>query len=333
MTKMKIYVTRDQPGTALQRLGKRYDVKVNSEDRPVSKDELINEAKGVDGIIACVGDRIDGEVMDASGGSLKAICNAIVGYDNVDIKAATERGIYVTNTPGVLTETVADLTFGLILAVSRKIAEGNRYIRTGKWRGWGPKQFLGFDVHGKVLGIIGLGRIGLAIARRARGFNMKIMYFDVRRNTEMEKEWGLLFTTMANVLRKSDFVSVHVPLIPQTRHLIGTNELEMMKDTAFLINTSRGPVLDEKALIQALKDGKICGAGLDVWDPEPPSADNPLLGMDNVVALPHIASASIETRTKMIDMAVENLNSILDGRIPPNLVNKDVINVRPPSYK
>jgi glyoxylate reductase len=146
MTKMKIYVTRDQPGTALQRLGKRYDVKVNSEDRPVSKDELINEAKGVDGIIACVGDRIDGEVMDASGGSLKAICNAIVGYDNVDIKAATERGIYVTNTPGVLTETVADLTFGLILAVSRKIAEGNRYIRTGKWRGWGPKQFLGFDV-------------------------------------------------------------------------------------------------------------------------------------------------------------------------------------------
>jgi glyoxylate reductase len=249
MAKMKIYVTRDQTGNALNNLGKRYDVKVNMEDRPVSKNELVNEAKGVAGIIACVGDRIDGEVMDASGGSLKAICNAIVGYDNIDIEAATKRGIYVTNTPGVLTETVADLTFGLLMAVSRKIAEGDRYIRTGKWRGWGPKQFLGFDVHGKTLGIIGLGRIGLAIARRAQGFNLKIMYFDVKRNIEMEKELGLLFTTMEEVLQKSDFVSVHVPLIPQTRHLIGKNELEMMKDTSFLINTSRGPVIDETRII------------------------------------------------------------------------------------
>ncbi len=331
MTKMKIYVTRDQPGTALNNLGKLYDIKVNLEDRPVSKDELITQAKGVAGIIACVGDRIDGEVMDASGGSLKAICNAIVGYDNVDIKAATERGIYVTNTPGVLTETVADLTFGLIMAVSRRIAESDRYIRSGNWRGWGPKQFLGFDVHGKTLGIIGLGRIGVAIARRARGFNMKLLYFDVRRNTDMEKELGLQFTDVENVLKNSDFVSVHVPLIPQTRHLIDKKELEMMKETAFLINTSRGPVINEKALIQALKDGKIRGAGLDVWDPEPPSADNPLLKMDNVVTLPHIASASVETRTKMIDMAIENLNAILDGKIPPHLINKDVIKVRPPS--
>ncbi len=331
MTKLKIYVTRDQPGTALNNLGKLYDIKVNLEDRPVSKDELITQAKGVAGIIAYVGDRIDGEVMDASGGSLKAICNAIVGYDNVDIKAATERGIYVTNTPGVLTETVADLTFGLIMAVSRRLAESDRYIRSGNWRGWGPKQFLGFDVHGKTLGIIGLGRIGVAIARRARGFNMKLLYFDVRRNTDMEKELGLQFTDVENVLKNSDFVSVHVPLIPQTRHLIDKKELEMMKETAFLINTSRGPVINEKALIQALKDGKIRGAGLDVWDPEPPSANNPLLKMDNVVTLPHIASASVETRTKMIDMAIENLNAILDGKIPPHLINKDVIKVRPPS--
>ncbi|MEE8322212.1 MAG: NAD(P)-dependent oxidoreductase [Candidatus Bathyarchaeia archaeon] len=204
-------------------------------------------------------------------------------------------------------------------------------MRSGKWRGWGPKQFLGFDVHGKTLGIIGLGRIGVAIARRARGFNMKLLYFDVRRNTDMEKELGLQFTDVENVLKNSDFVSVHVPLIPQTRHLIDKKELEMMKETAFLINTSRGPVINEKALIQALKDGKIRGAGLDVWDPEPPSADNPLLKMDNVVTLPHIASASVETRTKMIDMAIENLNAILDGKIPPHLINKDVIKVRPPS--
>jgi len=329
MAKPKIFVTRDQPGPSLTKLGNLYDVTINPEDRPVSKEELIAAVKEVDGIIACVGDRIDGEVMDASGGFLKAVCNAIVGFDNVDLKAATERGIYVTNTPGVLTETVADLAFGLLLTLSRRIAEADRFIRTGRWRGWGPKQFLGFDVHGKTLGILGLGRIGLAVAKRAKGFDMTVLYFDVFRNTEMEKKLGLHFVPLNEVLSRSDFVSVHVPLIPQTKHMISTNELDLMKESAFLINSSRGPVVDEKALITALKAGKICGAGLDVWDPEPPSVDNPLLTMDNVVTLPHIASASVETRTRMIEMAIDNLKAILNGRIPPNLVNKEVISVRP----
>jgi glyoxylate reductase len=329
MAKPKIFVTRDQPGKALTKLGDLYDVTVNPEDRPVSKEELIAAVKEVDGIIACVGDRIDGEVMDASGGFLKAVCNAIVGFDNVDLKAATERGIYVTNTPGVLTETVADLAFGILLTLSRRIAEADRFIRTGMWRGWGPKQFLGFDVHGKTLGILGLGRIGLAVAKRAKGFDMTVLYFDVFRNPEMEKKLGLHFAPLNEVLSRSDFVSVHVPLIPQTKHMISTNELDLMKESAFLINSSRGPVVDEKALITALKAGKIRGAGLDVWDPEPPSVDNPLLTMDNVVTLPHIASASVETRTRMIEMAIDNLKAILNGRIPPNLVNEDVVSVRP----
>jgi glyoxylate reductase len=329
MKKTKIYVTRDQPGTALNELQNLYDVTINFEDHPVSKQVLIEQAAGLSGIIACVGDQIDGEVMDASGGSLQAVCNAIVGFDNVDLTAATKRGIYVTNTPGVLTETVADLTFGLILSVARNITSANRFIRTGNWHGWGPTQFLGIDVYGKTLGIVGLGRIGYAVARRAQGFNMKLLFYDVYRNPEREKQYGLTYASLDMLLQQSDYVTIHVPLVPQTRHFIGKQELDLMKDTAFLINTSRGPVVNEKDLIEALQAEKIRGAGLDVWDPEPPQANNPLLAMDNVVALPHIASASIETRSLMIQMAIDNLKCILQGKIPPNLVNKDVMNVRP----
>jgi glyoxylate reductase len=329
MSKTKIYVTRDQPGTALTELQNLYDVTINFEDHPVSKHVLIEQVAGVSVIIACVGDHIDGEVMDASGGSLQAVCNAIVGFDNVDLAAATERGIYVTNTPGVLTETVADLTFGLILSVARNITSADRFIRTGTWHGWGPKQFLGIDVYGKTLGIVGLGRIGYAVAKRAQGFNMKLLFYDVYRNPEREKQYGLTYASLDTLLQQSDYVTIHVPLLPQTRHLIGKRELDLMKETGFLINTSRGPVVNEKDLIEALQTEKIRGAGLDVWDPEPPQANNPLLAMDNVVVLPHIASASIETRSLMIQMAINNLKCILQGKIPPNLVNKDVINVRP----
>jgi glyoxylate reductase len=331
MSKAKIYVTRDQPGTALTELQNLYDVTINLEDYPVPKRVLIEKMDGISGIIACVGDQIDREVMEASGGTLQAVCNAIVGFDNVDLTAATERGIYVTNTPGVLTETVADLTFGLILSAARNIASADRYIRTGKWHGWGPKQFLGLDVYGKTLGIVGLGRIGYAVARRAQGFNMKLLFYDVLRNPEQEKKHGLAFAPLDTLLQKSDYVSIHVPLLPQTRHFISERELNLMKDTAFLINTSRGPVVNEKDLIKALQTRKIRGAGIDVWDPEPPQVNNPLLSMDNVVALPHIASASIETRSLMIQMAIDNLKCILQGKIPPNLVNKEVVNVRPPT--
>lgn len=329
MSKPKIYVTRDQPGTALTELQNLYDVTINFEDHPVTKRVLMEQARGVSGIIACVGDQIDGEIMDASGGNLQAVCNAIVGFDNVDLAAATERGIYVTNTPGVLTETVADLTFGLILSVARNISSADRFIRTGTWQGWGPKQFLGIDVNGKTLGIVGLGRIGYAVAKRAQGFNMKLLFYDVYRNPDREKQYGLTYAPLDTLLQQSDYVTIHVPLLPQTRHFIGKRELDLMKNTAFLINTSRGPVVNENDLIEALQAEKIRGAGLDVWDPEPPQANNPLLAMDTVVALPHIASASIETRSLMIQMAIDNLKCVLQGKIPPNLVNKEVVNVRP----
>lgn len=328
MSKSKIFVTRDHPGSALTELQNLYEVTINLEDHPVSKRVLMEQVDGVSGVIACVGDRINDEVMDASGGTLQAICNAIVGFDNVDLAAATKRGIYVTNTPGVLTETVADLTFGLILSAARNITFADRYIRTGKWHGWGPKQFLGIDVYGKTLGIIGLGRIGYAVAKRAQGFNMKLLFYDVVRNPELESKYGLIFASLDTLLQQSDYVSIHVPLIPQTRHFISERELNLMKSTAILINTSRGPVINEKALINALQTEKIRGAGIDVWDPEPPQGNNPLLSMDNVVALPHIASASIETRSLMIQMAIDNLKCILQGKMPPNLVNQEVINVR-----
>ena len=273
-------------------------------------------------------DPIDIEVINA-GEDLKVISQVAVGYDNIDVEAATRRGIYVTNTPGVLTETTADLTWALLMAVARRIVEADKYLRRGDWKiPWGLMMMLGSDVYGKTIGVVGLGRIGLAIAQRAKGFDMRILYHSRTRKPDLEKELGIKYVDFKTLLKESDFVTLHVPLTPETHHMIGEKELKLMKNTAYVINTSRGPVVDEAALYKALKEGWIKGAALDVHEKEPTDPDNPLLKLDNVVITPHIGSASVETRTKMAVMAAENLVSVLDGKIPPNLVNKDVLKVR-----
>jgi glyoxylate reductase len=267
-----------------------------------------------------------------AGKSLRVISNIAVGYDNIDLNRATKRGIYVTNTPGVLTETTADLAWALLMAAARRIPEAESYLRSGSWKiQWNLMFMTGTDVHGKTLGIIGLGRIGQAVAQRARGFNMTMLYYDEKRNTELESKLGVKYADMDAIFRESDFVTLHVPLTEKTRNLVSGRQLNLMKKTAILINTSRGPVVDEKDLYKALKEGKIGGAGLDVFQREPIEMSNPLLKLNNVVLLPHIGSATVETRTKMAMVAVENAITALEGGIPMNLVNPDALEIRPPT--
>jgi len=283
-------------------------------------------------LVSLLTDPIDEEVFDAAP-KLRIVSQYAVGYDNIKVEEATKRGIYVTNTPGVLTETVADFTFALMLAVARRVVEADRYVREGKWKvGWHPLMMVGTDVYGATLGIVGLGRIGSAVARRAKGFNMRVIYYDVVRREDLEKELGIEYVSLDKLLEESDYVSLHTPLTPQTYHLIGEEQLKKMKKTAFLINTARGKVVDQKALYKALKEGWIAGAGLDVFEQEPISPDDPLLELDNVVLAPHAASASYETRSRMAEMVADNLIAFLKGEVPPNLVNKDVVNVRPPGF-
>ena len=328
----KIYVTRRLPEEAMKLLEEKFDVDVWTGEMPPPKGVLMEKVKDIDGLICLLTEKIDEEVINAAGPRLRGICQVAVGYDNIDVKAATEKGIYVTNTPGVLTETTADYAFTLLMATARRIAEADRYVRTGKWKiPWGLTMLLGQDIWGKTIGIVGMGRIGAAVARRAKGMNMKILYYDVVRNEKAEKELEAKYVDLETLLKESDFVTLHVPLLPSTRHLINEERLKLMKKTACLINTSRGPVVDEKALYKALKEGWIWAAGLDVWEKEPTDPDNPLLKLENVTASPHIASGSIATRTKMAIMAVENMTAILEGKIPPNLVNKEVLKVRPPT--
>ncbi|MDI3500332.1 MAG: glyoxylate reductase [Thermoanaerobacter sp.] len=325
--KPKVFVTRIIPEEGLNILREIADIKVWQEELPPPREVLLKEVKEVDGLLSLLTDKIDAELMDRAK-KLKIVSNYAVGYDNIDLEEATKRGIMATNTPGVLTETTADLAFALLMATARRIVEGDKFVRAGKWKTWGPMLLLGQDIYGATLGLIGLGRIGYAVAKRAKGFDMKVMYYDQVRNEKAEQELGLEFVTLEKLLKESDFVSIHVPLTPQTRHLINEKTLSLMKKNAILINTARGPVVDEKALYEALVNNRIAGAGLDVMDPEPPSMDNPLLKLDNVILLPHIASASVATRTKMAIMAAENLVAGLKGEIPPNLLNKEVLKNR-----
>jgi len=328
----KVFVTRSVPEEAMNLLRSRLDVEVWPEETPPPKDVLIEKVKAVDGLYCLLTDGIDGKVIDAAGGQLKGISQVAAGYDNIDVETATRRGIYVTNTPGVLTETTADFAFTLLMATARRVAEADRYVRNGQWRiPWGLTMLLGQDIWGKTIGIVGLGRIGLAVARRAKGFSMRILYYDIVRNEEAERDLGAEYVDLEKLLGESDFVTLHVSLSPSTHHLIDEARLRMMKRTACLINTSRGPVVDEKALYKALKEGWIWAAGLDVWEKEPAEPSNPLLSLPNVTAAPHIASASYETRTRMAVMAAENLIAILKGKEPPNLVNKEVLGIRPPT--
>jgi glyoxylate reductase len=324
IVKKKVLVTRRLPDEALRLLYDTCEVELNPYDRVMTKDELIEGIRDKEGILCLLTDTITAEVMDAAV-HLKVISNYAVGFDNVDVKAATGRGIVVTNTPGVLTETSADLTWALLMATARRIVEADAFMRNGKYTGWGPMMLLGGDVYGKTLGLVGMGRIGCAVARRAAGFNMRVLYYDVNRLSEdEEKALNLEYSGFDELLKEADFVSLHVPLLPSTRHLVGARELSLMKPTSYLINTSRGPVVDEKALVEALRSGKIAGAGLDVYENEPEMAPG-LPELENVVLLPHIASASVETRTKMGIMAAQNLIAGLRGELPPYCVNPEVV--------
>jgi len=330
MGKPKVYVTRQLFDAAIEILEEYAEVEVfEGVDNAIPRELLLEKVVDVEGLLPLLTERIDAEVMDAAEG-LKVISNYAVGYNNIDVAAATERGIYITNTPGILTDTTADCAFALLMAVARRIPEADRHVKDGGWvHAWGPRMFVGTDVHGKTLGIIGLGRIGSAVAKRAKGFDMNIIYYDEHRRRDLEEELGVRYAPLKELLSNSDYVSLHVPLTASTRHMIGKKELTMMKRTAFLINTSRGPVVDEAALCIALRDGVIAGAGLDVFEREPLSADSPLKGLDNAVTTPHIASASVETRTKMATTAAINLVSVLQGKEPPNLVNHEVLKIRP----
>ena len=325
MQKHKVFVTRKIPERGLRIIKKRFDAEVWIDSAPPPKQVIIQKAAKVDALATLLTDKIDAEVFDVAP-NLKIIAQFAVGYDNIDIKKATKRSIYVTNTPGVLTETTADFAWALLMAVARRVVEADKYIRSGKWEvGWHPTMILGRDVYGATLGIVGVGRIGAAVAKRARGFGMRILYYSATRKSNLEKTLGLEFADLDTLLQKSDFVSIHVPLMEKTYHLIDERKLKLMKKTACLINNSRGPVVDEKALYKALTEGWIAGAALDVFEQEPTSIDNPLLKLDNVVVAPHISSSSHETRSRMAEMVAENLIAFFDGRIPPNLVNREVV--------
>ena len=309
----KVLVTREIPEAGLYLL-EDFAVSVLFE-RPPERGELLEAIRGMDGVISTATEKIDGEVLDAAGVDLKVVANMAVGYDNIDVRAARERGVVVTNTPGVLDETTADVAFMLMLAAARRLGEGERLLRAGKWEWWGPKQLRGLDVWGKKLGILGLGRIGQAVARRAKGFGMEILYHNRSRNGSAEKELGARYLELRELLSESDFISIHTPLTDETRHLIGAEELESMKPGAVLVNSSRGPVVDEGALADALENGRIFAAGLDVYEEEP-KVHPKLLELENVVLAPHIGSASIETRDKMATLAAENLRAVLRGEQP-----------------
>lgn len=325
MNRFKVFVTRKILEEGLNMLKERYDVEVSDYDGVIPREMLLEKVKGVDALVSLLTDNIDAEVMDAAGPNLKIIANYAVGYNNIDVEEATKRGIMVTNTPGVLTETTADFAWTLLMAIARRVVEADRFVREGKFRGWEPMLLIGTDVHGATLGIVGFGRIGQAMARRALGFNMRVLYYDnARVDEQIEKELKATFVDLPTLLKESDFVTLHVPLTKETHHLIGEKELKMMKKDAYLINTARGPVVDEKALVKALKEGWIKGAALDVFENEP-EVEPELLKLDNVVLAPHIASASYATRSKMSVMVAENVIKALSGEIPPNLVNPEVL--------
>ena len=319
---MKIFVTRKIPEPGLEILRKKFEVKVNLYDRVLSREEIIEGLKGKDGLLCLLTDPIDADVINSEP-KLKMISSYAVGYNNIDVKAATKRGIPVSNTPGVLTDATSDMAWALLFSAARRIVEADKFTRAGKFKGWGPMLMHGQDVTNKTLGVVGAGRIGTAFALKSKGFNMNVLYVDEKKNETLEKEVNAKKVTFDEILKKSDFISLHVPLIPSTHHLIGEKELKMMKKNAVLINTSRGPVVDEQALVFALKEKQIFGAGLDVYEHEPEITEE-LKKLDNVVLQPHSSSATIETRTKMAVMAAENMVEGLKGEIPTNCVNKEV---------
>jgi glyoxylate reductase len=322
--KPRVFVSRRIPQEGLDILLAACDVDVNEGDEHLTPAELIDRVKEHEGFLCLLTDDIDDAILGASP-QLRVVANVAVGYNNIDVQAATRRGIVVTNTPGVLDDTTADFAWCLLLASARRLAESERYTRVGSYTGWGIMLLCGQDVFGKTIGICGLGRIGRGVAKRATGFEMRILYTDaLQAPAEVERELGAQFVDKETLFREADFVTLHVPLLPETHHYVSIKELKLMKKTAHLINASRGPVVDEVALVQALQERWIAGAGLDVYEHEPQMAPG-LTELDNVTLAPHIASASVETRTKMAVMAATNLVETLQGRKPPNIVNPEVL--------
>ncbi|MEK7579623.1 MAG: D-glycerate dehydrogenase [Patescibacteria group bacterium] len=328
---MRIFITRPIPEAGIKLLQNNgYEVVINelADDRPASKEEIIvalrqarGEGKPFDALLCTLTEKIDGEIMDAALPQLKIIANMAVGFDNIDLEAVKARNIMVANTPGVLTNTVAEHTFALMLAISHRIAEGDKFTRAGLYKAWGPMLLLGSDLSGKTLGIIGLGRIGSRVAHHAvKGFGMKVLYTDLKPSFEFENQFGAQYIqNIDDLLPRCDYVSLHVPLLDSTRHLMDEKRLKLMKKSAYLINTSRGPIVDEKALAQSLSKGWIRGAAIDVFENEP-KVETGLLKLNNVILTPHIASATEETRNKMAELAAQNIIEAFEGRIPPNLV-------------
>lgn len=325
MTRTRVFVARRLPDEGLDPIRERCEMDLWQDELPPPRDELLRRVTGVEGVLTLLTDRVDDELLDAAGPQLKVVSNYAVGFDNVDVAACTRRGIPAGNTPGVLTETTADLAFALLMAAARRIDEGSRYVRADRWRSWGPLLLLGVDVHGATLGVVGFGRIGREMAKRAAGFGMRVLYHDVQpASAEDEAALNATRVELDRLLAESDFVSLHVNLTDETRHLIGTDALRRMKPTAVLVNTSRGPVVDPAALVEALRDGHIFAAALDVTDPEPMRADDPLLRLDNCLVVPHIASASRVTRGKMAAIAAANLLAGLAGERLPHPINPEV---------
>jgi glyoxylate reductase len=325
VTKPKVFVSRIIPDDGLRPITEACDADVWQDALPPPRADLLGAIEGCEGVLTLLTDRVDDEFLDRAGPQLKVVSNFAVGFDNIDVAACTKVGIPVGNTPGVLTETTADLAWALLMAAARRLPEGDHYVRAGKWKTWGPMLLMGPDVHGATLGIIGFGRIGQAVARRARGFGMRVLYHDPHRvSPSVEAEYGAEFRTLEGILPEADFVTLHVNLSPETKGLINAERLGWMKRTAILVNTSRGPVVDSMALVDALRDGVIAAAALDVTDPEPLPADHPLVGLDNCLVVPHIASASRATRGRMAAMAAANLLAGVRGQRLPTPVNPEV---------
>lgn len=324
MPRPTVFVTREIPEPAARKLAEQANVETWGQQNPPPYEVLLEKTRQVEGILTLLTDRIDSALIEQAGPNLKVISQMAVGFDNIDISSATRKGIPVGNTPGVLTETTADFTWALLMAAARRVVEADKEVRNGIWRPWGPDVLTGFDVYGATLGIIGFGRIGQAVARRAKGFGMHILYNDLRRDTAAEAETGAQYAAMDELLALSDFVTLHTFLSQDTYHLIGREALQKMKNTAILINTARGPIVDPKALAWALENRVIAAAGLDVTEPEPIPPDDPLLKLDNIIITPHIASASKATRLRMAVMAVDNLLAGLRGERLPNCANPEV---------
>ena len=319
-----VLVTRRLPPTPMEALRQRFDIDLWEGDGAIPRDELLGRIRGKVGAITLLTDMVDAELLDAAGPDLNIVANYAVGFDNIDVDECTRRGVLATNTPEVLTETTADTAWALMMAAARRVPEGDRFLRSRTEWIWGPEMMLGQDVHGKVLGIVGFGRIGQAVARRGKGFGMSVVYYDVfRPSSDVEQVLGALYRGLDELLAEADLISVHVALTPETRHLFGSEQFRKMKPTAVLVNTSRGPVIDEAALVDALRAGELFAAGLDVFEKEP-EVHQGLLELDNAVIIPHLGSATVETRDAMGMLAVDNLTAALEGRRPPTLLNPDV---------